>query len=356
MAAYWSGPLLVLGLLILQSPSWAVQGDDAPPPVFFFGDSILDVGNNNYLDTQAKVNVTPYGIDFPGGRPTGRFTNGLNIADFLAMEVGLKRSPPAFLSLVGRDFHKRVFQGVNFASGGSGILEKTGSIFGQNLPLSLQIFQFTTVYNNCTIRVGEAQAQAMLANSLFFISTGSNDIMQNFNPSNPPTSDQKDELVATLASTYKAHLQELYNIGARKFAILGLSKIGCIPSQRWQNETGGCMEELNDVALRFDNVMENVMCQLSSELSGMKYSFYVGFDVFLDGFAEMEIACCGSGKFNGEAPCSPKASSLCAERRDYYYWDAYHPTQTTARMVVDVMYNGSPQYVVPINFKQLWMS
>ncbi|ERM96597.1 hypothetical protein AMTR_s00001p00270940 [Amborella trichopoda] len=82
MAAFWSGPLLLLGLLILQSPSWVVEG--GAPPVFFFGDSILDVGNNNYLNTKAKCNMAPYGIDFPGRKPTGRFSNGLNIADFLA--------------------------------------------------------------------------------------------------------------------------------------------------------------------------------------------------------------------------------------------------------------------------------
>lgn len=32
-----------------------------------------------------KVNYPPYGVDFPGGRPTGRFTNGKTIVDFLGM-------------------------------------------------------------------------------------------------------------------------------------------------------------------------------------------------------------------------------------------------------------------------------
>ncbi|ERM96596.1 hypothetical protein AMTR_s00001p00270900 [Amborella trichopoda] len=85
MATYWSGPFLLLGLLILLTPSCAVQVVAMTPAVFFFGDSIFDVGNNNYLDTIAKANIPPYGINFPGGTPTGRFTNGLNIADFLCM-------------------------------------------------------------------------------------------------------------------------------------------------------------------------------------------------------------------------------------------------------------------------------
>lgn len=42
----------------------------------------MDSGNNNNLETIAKVNYPPYGIDFPGG-PTGRFTNGRTIADIM---------------------------------------------------------------------------------------------------------------------------------------------------------------------------------------------------------------------------------------------------------------------------------
>lgn len=52
--------------------------------MYVFGDSTLDVGNNNYL-TGADVpraNRPYYGVDFPGF-PTGRFSNGANTADFV---------------------------------------------------------------------------------------------------------------------------------------------------------------------------------------------------------------------------------------------------------------------------------
>lgn len=51
------------------------------PCYFIFGDSLSDVGNNNNLNTKAKVNYPPYGIDFPGGKATGRFSNGRNFVD-----------------------------------------------------------------------------------------------------------------------------------------------------------------------------------------------------------------------------------------------------------------------------------
>jgi hypothetical protein len=44
---------------------------------------LSDSGNNNNLNTDAKVNHRPYGIDFPGG-PTGRFTNGRTSIDIIS--------------------------------------------------------------------------------------------------------------------------------------------------------------------------------------------------------------------------------------------------------------------------------
>lgn len=58
-----------------------VHGQEAPC-FFIFGDSTFDSGNNNNLSCKAKVNYSPYGIDFPKG-PTGRFTNGRTIPDLI---------------------------------------------------------------------------------------------------------------------------------------------------------------------------------------------------------------------------------------------------------------------------------
>ena len=52
-----------------------------------FGDSFVDQGNNNYVNTLAKANFPPYGKDFMGGKPTGRFSNGKTIADFLGTYI-----------------------------------------------------------------------------------------------------------------------------------------------------------------------------------------------------------------------------------------------------------------------------
>ena len=51
---------------------------------FVFGDSLVDVGNNNYIVSLSKANYIPNGIDLlPTRQPTGRFTNGRTIADII---------------------------------------------------------------------------------------------------------------------------------------------------------------------------------------------------------------------------------------------------------------------------------
>lgn len=67
--------LLALGTIALQADARAF---------FVFGDSLVDSGNNNYLATTARADSPPYGIDHPSHRPTGRFSNGLNIPDIIS--------------------------------------------------------------------------------------------------------------------------------------------------------------------------------------------------------------------------------------------------------------------------------
>lgn len=69
----------LLLVLVLFECSNAENGVSA---TFVFGDSLVDVGNNNFLRSAARANFYPYGVDFRGG-PTGRFSNGKTVIDML---------------------------------------------------------------------------------------------------------------------------------------------------------------------------------------------------------------------------------------------------------------------------------
>lgn len=59
-----------------------VEGAAAVPAIFVFGDSLVDDGNNNFINSIAKSNYYPYGCDFNRG-PSGRFSNGKTFSDLL---------------------------------------------------------------------------------------------------------------------------------------------------------------------------------------------------------------------------------------------------------------------------------
>ena len=54
--------------------------------LFIFGDSLFDAGNNNYINatTFFQANFPPYGETF-FKYPSGRFSNGRVIPDFIGM-------------------------------------------------------------------------------------------------------------------------------------------------------------------------------------------------------------------------------------------------------------------------------
>ncbi|KAK1290835.1 GDSL esterase/lipase [Acorus calamus] len=119
-----SKPLLLLITLITTLTTCYSEAE--VNGMFVFGSSILDSGNNNYLpNTTARADYLPYGLDFPLG-PTGRFSNARNIIDVLGALLGLPSLIPVFNDPQTRG--DKVIHGVNYASGGSGILNSTGSI------------------------------------------------------------------------------------------------------------------------------------------------------------------------------------------------------------------------------------
>ena len=54
----------------------AQESTTTVPAIVTFGDSAVDVGNNDYIPTLFKANYPPYGRDFVNQKATGRFCNG----------------------------------------------------------------------------------------------------------------------------------------------------------------------------------------------------------------------------------------------------------------------------------------
>ncbi|XP_062219862.1 GDSL esterase/lipase At5g55050-like [Phragmites australis] len=339
----------------------AAAGNNKVPAIYVFGDSTADVGNNNYLPGSAvpRANFPHNGVDFPTSRPTGRFSNGYNGIDFLALNMGFKRSPPPFLAVANKT-NKQILRGllgVNFASAGSGILDTTGNFI---IPMSKQVEQFATVQCNISARISKGAADSVLSRSLFLISTGGNDLFAFFSRNSTPSDTDKQLFVANLVSLCQNHVKALYVLGARKFAVIDVPPIGCCPYPRSLHPLGACIDALNELARGFNKGVKAAMHDLSVSLQGFKYSIGSSHAVVQSimkhpqrlGFKEVTTACCGSGRFNGGSECTPNAT-LCDNRHEYLFWDLLHPTHATSKLAAAAIYNGSLHFASPINFRQL---
>ncbi|CAL5333579.1 unnamed protein product [Camellia sinensis] len=146
--------------------------------MFVFGSSLVDNGNNNYLqESMAKADYLPYGIDFPLG-PSGRFTNGKNVIDLLGDQLNLPSYIPPFTNPTTKG--SRIIHGVNYASGASGILDDTGSLAGQVISLNQQIKNFEGVTLPDLERQLGCKSSESLPSYLIVVGTGGNDYTFNY--------------------------------------------------------------------------------------------------------------------------------------------------------------------------------
>lgn len=145
--------------------------------VFAFGDSTFDSGNNNQLPTVFRSNHPPYGLDFPGRVPTGRFSDGKLTIDFLSSRLGLKELLPAYLDPLITD--RDLLTGVSFASAGSGLDELTACEINA-LSMRNQLDYFAEALRRIRTAVGRKEAGRIVEKALFIISAGTNDMLYNF--------------------------------------------------------------------------------------------------------------------------------------------------------------------------------
>ncbi|KAK2387209.1 hypothetical protein P8452_25437 [Trifolium repens] len=328
------------------------------PAIYVFGDSLVDVGNNNYLSLSlVKATLPHYGIDFPTKKPTGRFSNGKNAADLIAEKLGLATSPP-YLSLISKFNKKNVsfLGGVNFASGGAGIFNRNDR---QAIPLTKQVDYYTQVHDQLTQQVGASTLQNHLSKSIFGVVIGSNDIFGYYNSMDLQKKNTPQQYADSMVSSLKIQLQRLYNNGARKFEIIGVSTIGCVPALRLKNKTE-CFSEANLLSIKYNEGLQSMLKELKLENKYLSYSYFDTYGALQDliqnpisyGFADVKDACCGLGMLNAQFLCTP-ISGVCSNRQDHIFWDQFHPTEAASRTIVDKLYNGPSKYTSPINLEQL---
>ncbi|KAG8476435.1 hypothetical protein CXB51_033397 [Gossypium anomalum] len=256
---------------------------------FVFGDSLVDAGNNDYIFTLSKADSPPYGIDFTpsGGQPTGRFTNGRTIADIVGQSLGAKSFPPPYLA--PNTEAQAILRGINYASGASGIMDKTGFFF------------------------------------------------------------------------------RLHEMGARKFIVVGVGPLGCIPFVRALKllRSGQCSSAVNTLIQAYNQRLKELLSRLNQEMGPETiFVFANSYNVFMDiianyhqyGLENANDPCCGGyfPPFVCFKSSDANTSALCDDRSKYVFWDAYHPTEAANLIIAKQLVDGDESVSFPINIRKLY--
>lgn len=355
-AMHHSFVIMSIIIFFSQTTAFAVNKTSSTPivpAVILFGDSIVDPGNNNDIKTIVKCNFPPYGKDFLGHVPTGRFCNGRIPGDFIASSLGVKHTVPAY---VGQNLEDEdLLTGVSFASGASGYDPMT-PIITSTISMPDQLGLFAEYKSKLKAIVGDAGADNLISESLFVVCAGSDDLANTYFIA-PFRQAHYDipSYVNLLIKSSSDFIQKLHQMGARKIAYVGLPPIGCLPSQRTLG--GGvsreCVATRNEAAMLYNSRIAAELKRLSSNFEGTKLIYLDIYTIILDlvqrpssyGFEVSNKGCCGTGELEVSVLCNPKLP-ICADDSKYVFWDSYHPTERAYEIIVDKLLQRYLRYLL----------
>ncbi|CAA0834421.1 GDSL esterase/lipase [Striga hermonthica] len=307
--------------------------------VFAFGDSILDPGNNNHIPTVFRSNHLPYGLDFPGRIPTGRFSDGKLPMDLIVDHLGIKDLLPAYLDPALND--SGLLTGASFASAGMGLDDLTAAE-AHVLTMNAQLGYFKQALGRMTSAVGREEAGRVVGNAVFVVGAGTNDMLYNFYllpvRRGMTVSCYQDLLLTNL----KNAITRLHGMGARRVAVIGLPPVGCLPVQVMVGSLSPsphmfkrvCVDKQNSDSQAYNTKLQGMLSRLGQTLPGSRIAYVDIYNPIMDminspaayGFERTLDGCCGVGSIEMGPLCNELVHT-CRDPSKYIFWDAAHPTQ-----------------------------
>ncbi|EEF30148.1 GDSL esterase/lipase 6 [Ricinus communis] len=348
---------LLFLLLFLLSRSLLVSSHSVPA-IFTFGDSIVDAGTNHFNENcTAQADFPPYGSTF-FHHPTGRFTNGRTVVDFISQFLGIELQKPyleAQLAFVNGSSKSFPSNGLNFASAGSGVLRATNQDLGVT-PIQDQLQQFQALVQQNKID------KNLIKNSFFFFESGSNDMFNYFVPFVTPTLDP-DAYVQSMLTEVANFLDQIYKLGARRMAVFSLGPVGCVPARGLLPDApvSKCYGKMNVMVKKYNKGLENMAKSLPIKYPGVIGVYGAVYDLVQRfrtiptqyGFTDVINACCGDGPLRGLLQCGKEGYQICEDPDKYLFWDYFHPSEHTYKLISKALWGGKNSTIKPFNLRTL---
>ncbi|XVE50081.1 hypothetical protein DITRI_Ditri01bG0132600 [Diplodiscus trichospermus] len=348
--------LLLINILFYHSTTLVCSKNVSA--IFIFGDSIFDAGNNHFnKNCSAQADFPPYGSTF-FHHPTGRFTNGRTVADFISQFIGIDMQQPYFeaqIAVMNGSRKDYPSNGINFASAGSGVLHATNKDWGV-ISIQDQLGQFQTLVEQNGID------KSVVEKSLFFLESGSNDIYNYFLPFDPPLL-EPDVYVQAMIKEVANYIDQIYRLGARRIALFSLGPVGCVPARALLPgaPTNRCYGKMNAMVKKYNKGLESLVNDIPIRHPGAIGVYGAVYDVVQRfraiptryGFCDVSSACCGDGPLRGQVQCGREGYKICPNPNGFLFWDYFHPTEHTYKLISKALWSGNKSRIRPINLKTL---
>ncbi|KAI3730630.1 hypothetical protein L1987_61802 [Smallanthus sonchifolius] len=326
--------------------------------VFVFGDSQFDPGNNKYIkNCTIQANFRPYGSSF-FHYPTGRFTDGRTVADFIAQFIGIKFQKPyqEVYRHLAKDPRKGIPpDGLNFASAGSGLLRDTNKDTGVT-PIQVQLQQFQALITRKHLH------KKQIEKSLFFLVSGANDVFSYFLLPGASKMTQR-VYVSALLKEVTRFTSKIYKYGGRRIVLFSMGPIGCIPGRVLISgaSTNRCIDKMDSMTRYYNTGLKRFVSNIPKMYHGATGVYAAVYDTskkFRDnpklyGFANVTHACCGGGPLNGMLQCGLEDYKMCLNPNEYFFWDYFHPSERTYGLISKAFWAGGEKEIWPMNLKTL---
>ncbi len=298
--------------------------------MYVFGDSLSDPGNIFNATTAANQLGLPPG-SVPPIQPTvppydsgGRFSNGLNWADYLAQDLGIDLkasttlsvlspqtpipSPIAFINnqpVISPFFNgATATNSVNFAFGAAQTGQFGAGDFGEAVP---GVLTQVGLFANDLASIGQKADK----DALYVVFAGPNDY-QTVPDANPVVS------VGNLATA----ISSLYALGARNFLVPNLPDLGKTPRALAPNPPVAS-DILTAKTVTHNTLLDSTINSLETAIPDINI---IGLDVF----GQLNNVRANPGEFGftnvTESCLNPDTFTVCSQPDDYLFWDGIHPT------------------------------
>ncbi|KAM2450949.1 hypothetical protein COP1_008503 [Malus domestica] len=305
-----------------------------PTKLFVFGDSYADTGNNR--KSVATSWKQPYGITFPG-KPSGRFSDGRVLTDFLARFIGVKSPIPYRFRKVGVNHLK---YGVNFAYGGTGVFKTL--VLDPNMTTQIDFFQ-KLIENGSIFTPKDLHSSVALVTGpgndygTYIATNGS---VQGWQP-----------FITSVVNQLSVNLKRIYALGVSKVVVTALQPLGCLPSRTASFSFQQCNVTENALVVFHNLLLQQAVAKLNKETknSFIIVDLYASFmsvfknkgDLGSIKFDNPLRPCCigiSSGRFCGSVDESgAKKYTICKNPESAFFWDTAHPTQQGWRAVYSAL-------------------